>query len=139
MVEVNQALSAGKLDSMITSALTGVENHVWGQIKQYYGINAWFPKNIVFVNQQAFDALPAPARQAVTKAAAEAETRGWAMSAAVAEESVAELQRKGIKVDRAPADFDAELKRLGERFSREWVRSVGSEANQIFIPYYTQR
>ena len=64
MVEVNQALSAGKLDSMITSALTGVENHVWGQIKQYYGINAWFPKNIVFVNQQAFDALPAPARQA---------------------------------------------------------------------------
>lgn len=139
MVEVNQALSAGKLDSMITSALTGVENQVWGQIKQYYGINAWFPKNIVFVNQQAFDALPAPARQAVTKAAAEAETRGWAMSAAVAEESVAELQRKGVKVDRAPADFDAELKRLGERFSREWVRSVGSEANQIFIPYYTQR
>lgn len=139
MVEVNQALSAGKLDSMITSALTGVENQVWGQIKQYYGINAWFPKNIVFVNQQAFDALPVPARQAVTKAAAEAETRGWAMSAAVAEESVAELQRKGIKVDRAPADFDAELKRLGERFSREWVRSVGSEANQIFIPYYTQR
>ncbi len=139
MVEVNQALSAGKLDSMITSALTGVENQVWGQIKQYYGINAWFPKNIVFVNQQAFEALPAPTRQAVTKAAAEAETRGWAMSAAVAEESVAELQRKGIKVDRAPADFDAELKRLGERFSREWVRSVGSEANQIFIPYYTQR
>ncbi len=139
MVEVNQALSAGKLDSMITSALTGVENQVWGQIKQYYGINAWFPKNIVFVNQQAFEALPAPTRQAVTKAAAEAETRGWAMSAAVAEESVAELQRKGIKVDRAPADFDAELKRLGERFSRECVRSVGSEANQIFIPYYTQR
>ncbi|TWG38432.1 TRAP-type C4-dicarboxylate transport system substrate-binding protein [Acidovorax delafieldii] len=139
MVEVNQALSAGKLDSMITSALTGVENQVWGQIKQYYGINAWFPKNIVFVNLQAFDALPAPTRQEVTKAAAEAETRGWAMSAAVAEESVAELQRKGIKVDRAPADFDAELKRLGERFSREWVRSVGSEANQIFIPYYTQR
>ncbi|MBD9406940.1 TRAP transporter substrate-binding protein [Acidovorax sp. ACV02] len=139
MVEVNQALSAGKLDSMITSALTGVENQVWGQIKQYYGINAWFPKNIVFVNQQAFDALPAPARQVVSKAAAEAETRGWAMSAAVAEVSVAELQRKGIKVDRAPADFDAELKRLGERFSREWVRSVGSEANQIFIPYYTKR
>ena len=96
MVEVNQALSAGKLDSMITSALTGVENQVWGQIKQYYGINAWFPKNIVFVNQQAFDALPAPTRQAVTKAAAEAETRGWAMSAAVAEESVAELQRLSL-------------------------------------------
>jgi TRAP-type C4-dicarboxylate transport system substrate-binding protein len=139
MVEVNQALSAGRLDSMITSALTGVENQVWGQIKQYYGINAWFPKNIVFVNQKAFDALPAAVRQAVTQAAAEAETRGWALSAAVAEESVGELQRKGIKVERASAELDTELKRLGERFSREWVQSVGNEANKIFIPYYFQR
>jgi TRAP-type C4-dicarboxylate transport system substrate-binding protein len=139
MVEVNQALSAGKLDSMITSALTGVENQVWGQIKQYYGINAWFPKNIVFVNQQAFDALPEAVRQAVTQAASEAEARGWALSAAVAEESVVELQRKGIKVERASAELDTELKRLGERFSREWVQSVGNEANRIFIPYYFQR
>jgi TRAP-type C4-dicarboxylate transport system substrate-binding protein len=139
MAEVNKALSAGKLDSMITSALTGVENQVWGQIKQYYGINAWLPKNIVFVNQQAFDALPPAARQAVTQAAAEAETRGWALSAAVAEESVGELQRKGIKVERASAELDTELKRLGERFSREWVQSVGNEANKIFIPYYFQR
>lgn len=139
MVEVNTALSAGKLDSMITSALTGVENQVWGQIRQYYGINAWFPKNIVFVNQQAFDALPPPVREAVTKAAQTAEARGWAMSETIAEESVGELQRKGIKVERAPAELEAELKRLGERFSREWVQSVGNEANKIFIPYYFQR
>lgn len=139
MVEVNTALSAGKLDSMITSALTGVENQVWGQIRQYYGINAWFPKNIVFVNQQAFDALPPPVRDAVTKAAQSAEARGWAMSETIAEESVGELQRKGIKVERAPAELEAELKRLGERFSREWVQSVGNEANKIFIPYYFQR
>ena len=68
-----------------------------------------------------------------------AETRGWALSAAVAEESVGELQRKGIKVERASAELDTELKRLGERFSREWVQSVGNEANKIFIPYYFQR
>lgn len=139
MVEVNKALSAGKLDSMITSALTGVENQVWGQIRQYYPVNAWFPKNIVFVNQQAFDALPPEVRQAVTQAAQAAETRGWAWSEDVAQESVGELQRKGIKVDRAPAEFEAELKRMGERFSREWVHSVGNEANKIFIPYYFQR
>ena len=139
MVEVNKALAAGQLDSMITSALTGVENQVWGQIRQYYGIDAWFPKNIVFVNQRAFDALPPASRQAVAKAAAEAETRGWAMSEAIAQESVGELQRKGIKVERPTAELNAELKRLGERFSREWVRSVGGEANQLFIPYYTQR
>lgn len=137
--DVSKALAAGRIDSMITSALTGVENQVWVQIRQYYSVNAWFPKNIVFVNQKAYDALPANVRQAVTEAARTAEARGWAVSAAVAEESVAELQRKGIKVEAPPAELNTDLKRLGERFSLEWIRSVGGEANQLFIPYYSQR
>lgn len=139
MVEINQALASRKVDSMITSAVTGVENRVWDQIAFYYGINAWFPKNIVFVNAKAFDALPATAREAVTQAAARAERRGWALSETVANESTQELQRHGMKVGRIPAEFEAELKRLGEKFSREWVKSVGSEANLIFVPYYLQR
>jgi TRAP-type C4-dicarboxylate transport system substrate-binding protein len=139
MVEVNQALASRRMDSMITSAVTGVENRVWDQIGFYYGINAWFPKNLVFVNRQAFDALPPPARAAVLQAAARAEVRGWALSEAVATESTLELQRRGMKVDRVPATFEAELKRLGEKFSREWVQAVGNEANVIFVPYYFQR
>lgn len=139
MVEVNQALASGKVDSMITSAVTGVENRVWDQIGFYYGINAWFPKNIVFVNAKAFDALPDSTRHAVTQAAARAEVRGWALSEAVANESTQELQRRGILVDRVPIAFEAELRRLGERFSREWVKSVGNEATLIFIPFYLQR
>jgi hypothetical protein len=31
------------------------------------------------------------------------------------------------------------LKRLGERQSLEWIRRVGPEANEIFIPYFTQK
>jgi TRAP-type C4-dicarboxylate transport system substrate-binding protein len=139
MVEVNKALASGRMDNMITSAVTGVENQVWGQIKHYYDINAWFPKNIVFVNLKAFDTLKPAVQQAVLKSAQEAETRGWAMSRGVAADSTGELKAKGMKVDRIPADFEAELKRMGEKFSREWVRSVGNEANNIFVPYYIQR
>ncbi|MGE0498583.1 MAG: TRAP transporter substrate-binding protein [Ramlibacter sp.] len=139
MVDVNKALASGRMDNMITSAVTGVENQVWGQIKNYYEINAWFPKNIVFVNLKAFDSLNPPVKQAVLKAAQEAETRGWTMSRAVATESTQELKAKGMKVERIPADFEAELKRMGEKFSREWVRTVGNEANNIFVPYYIQR
>lgn len=139
MVEVNKALASGRMDNMITSAVTGVENQVWGQIRHYYEINAWFPKNIVFVNRAAFDALPPAVQLAVTRAAQDAEHRGWAMSREVAMVSTSELKAKGMKVDRIPADFEAGLKRMGEKFSREWVRSVGNEANQIFVPYYIQR
>lgn len=138
MVDVNKALAEGRMDNMITSAVTGVENKVWGPIKHYYEINAWFPKNIVFVNARAFEALPAATRQVVLKSASAAETRGWARSQAVMVDSTNELRANGIKVDRVSREFDAEIKRLGEKFSREWIRSVGNEANRIFVPYYTQ-
>jgi TRAP-type transport system periplasmic protein len=138
MVEVNKAIAEGKMDNMVTSAVTGVENQVWGPIKYYYEINAWFPKNIVFVNMKSFNALKPAAQQAVMKAAGAAETRGWARSQAIMLDSTNELRAHGIKVDRVSSEFDQEFKRLGEKFSREWVRSVGNEANQIFIRYYSQ-
>ena len=43
-----------------------------------------------------------------------------------------------MKIERIPADVDLEIKRMGEKLSREWVRSVGNEANTIFVPYYIQ-
>ena len=138
MVDVGKALSEGRMDNMITSALTGVENKVWGQIKYYYEINAWFPKNVVFVSTKAFDALKPDIRAAVLKAAGDAETRGWSASQALATSATEELRANGVKIERIPPDVDMEIKRMGEKFSREWVRSVGNEANTIFVPYYIQ-
>lgn len=137
--DVGKALAEGRMDNMITSALTGVENKVWGPIKYYYEINAWFPKNVVFVNSKAFDALSPTARNAVMKAAADAETRGWQASQALAVRATEELRQNGIRIERIPADVEQEIKRMGERFSREWVRSVGNEAIDIFVPYYFQK
>jgi len=138
MVEVGKALADGRIDSMITSAVTGVENQVWSHVHHYYEINAWFPKNIVFANRQALNALSPAARDALLKAAAAAETRGWAASATAAQASVNELRRNGMKIEPVPREFSASIRRLGERFSLEWVRQVGAEANDIFIPYFTQ-
>jgi TRAP-type C4-dicarboxylate transport system substrate-binding protein len=138
MVQVNSALSKGRMDNMITSAVTGVENQVWGPIKYYYEINAWFPKNIVFVNAKAFSGLKPAVQKAVLNAAAAAETRGWSLSKAVMADSMNELRSHGVKIERVSSEFDGEIKRLGEKFSREWVRLVGNEANDIFIPYYMQ-
>ncbi len=136
MVDVGKAANEGRMDAMITSAVTGVENKVWGPLKHYYEISAWFPKNIVFVNAKAFDALAPDARSAVLKAAADAEGRGWLASEAVAQSATRELQANGIKVERISGELENDLKRMGERFSREWVRSVGHAASDIFVPYY---
>jgi len=136
MADVGKAVNEGRMDAMITSAVTGVENKVWGPIKHYYEINAWFPKNVVFVNTKTFEALAPDVRLAVLKAAAAAEGRGWVASEAIAQSATRELQVNGIKVDRISSELESDLKRIGERFSREWVRSVGHAASDIFVPYY---
>lgn len=139
MAQVGQALAAGKLDAMITSAVTGVENRVWDGLKYYYELNAWYPKNIVFVNAKAFADLPKATQDAVLRSANRAETRGFALSQAAATGATEELRKNGIKVESVPFELGRDLKRLGERFSREWVASVGNVANEIFIPFYGLR
>lgn len=136
MVQVGQALAEGRMDAMITSAVTGVENKVWGGLKHYYELNAWFPKNIVFVNANAFAKLPVSTQQAVLRAAAAAEERGLAASKAAATDATEELRRNGIKVEPVPFELGRDLKRMGEKFSREWVATIGHAANDIFIPFY---
>ncbi len=138
MVDVATALAQGRMDNMITSSVTGSENKVWSHIKHYYEINAWFPKNIVFVNAAAFKALPLDMQAALLQAADAAQTRGWALSQVANLDATNDLKNNGIKVERIPRELDIKLKRLGEKFSREWVRSVGNEANTIFIPYYAK-
>lgn len=137
MVQVGQALVEGRMDAMITSAVTGVENKVWSGLRYYYELNAWFPKNIVFVNAKAFAGLPPAVQQAVIQSAARAEDRGVALSKEAAGGATAELLKNGIKVEPVPFELSRDLKRMGEKFSREWVSSVGNAANDIFIPYYS--
>lgn len=136
MVDVGKALADGRVDSMITSAVTGVENRVWDHVRYYYEINAWYPKNIVMVNQKRFDALSKEAKAALMRAAESAELRGWNASERAAQESVETLRRNGVKIGATPPGLEREIQRIGERFSSEWVKAVGADALEVFIPYF---
>ncbi len=137
MPDVAAAVAAGRIDSMITSGITGVENKVWGQLKFFYDIRAWFPKNLVLVDSASFDALDAKTQAALREAAAAAERRGWAMSEAAAASALTELTAHGMRIDPIGFEFRNELRRFGEKFSIEWVRTTGQDASAILIPYYT--
>ncbi|KAB2839369.1 MAG: C4-dicarboxylate ABC transporter substrate-binding protein, partial [Burkholderiales bacterium] len=138
MPQVGTALAERRIDNMITSAVTGVENQVWTHLRHYYEMNAWFPKNAVYVHAPAWANLPPPLREALRAAATAAEVRGWARSQQLAREAALRLRAQGMTVERIPEDFERHLKRLGERFTREWIHQVGHQANDLFIPYFTE-
>ncbi len=131
------ALAAGRIDSMITSAATGVDVHAWEHFKYFYDVHAWYPKNVVLVNAAAFDALDARSKAAIRQAAAAAEERGWRMSEETASASLAALAANGIHIEPVEFTFRTDLRQQGEHMSLEYVRATGQSANAILIPYFS--
>jgi TRAP-type transport system periplasmic protein len=135
LAELGQALATGTVENFLTSSASGVENKLFEQVKFLYTVNAWLPKNLIVVNQKAFDALDKATQDAVVKAGAEAEARGWATSQQKDEEYLKELAAKGMKVSPPSAELKKELQAIGETMTQEWLKSTGAEGQAIISAY----
>ena len=94
--ELSQAMATGVVESYMSSGSTGYDTKTYEHIKYWYDTQAWLPKNAVIMNKAAFDALDKPTQAAVLKAAAEAETRGWALSKQKNGEYIDLLKKNGM-------------------------------------------
>jgi len=135
LAELPQALATGGVDNFLTSSASGVDSKLYEQVKYFYDVNAWLPRNAVVVNMKAFDALDKPAQAAVLKVAAAAGERGWKLSDQKDDEYLKELVAKGMTVDRGSAKLKAELKVVGERMSAEWLKQAGAEGQALLDAY----
>ena len=146
--EFAQALATGVVESTMTSGATGVDSKLFEHLKFYYDTQAWLPKNAVIVNKAAFDALDAPTRAAVMKAAADAEARGWAASRKVNVDTLARLRTEGMQVlppsPQLKADLGhvglelppspqlkADMAKVGETMLKEWVERAGADGKTL--------
>jgi TRAP-type C4-dicarboxylate transport system substrate-binding protein len=119
------------VETNMTSGATGVDSKLYESLKYYYDVQAWLPKNAVIVNRKAFDALDKPTQDAVMKAAAEAESRGWAESSKVNAETLATLKAKGMTVTAPSAQLKADLQKVGETMVKEWLEKAGPEGKAM--------
>ncbi len=135
LAELGQALATGAVSNFLTSSASGVESKLYEQIKYFYPVSAWLPRNVTVVNQKAFDALDKATQDAVLKAAAAAETRGWATSEKLNGDFIKELGAKGMTVAEAPASVKKALDDIGDVMTAEWVKSVGADGQAIINAY----
>ena len=129
--EVSQAFATGVAESMMSSGSTGWDAKLHEHVKYWYDTQAWLPKNAVIANKAAFDALDAPTRQAVLKAAADAEVRGLAASKKANTESLDKLKAGGMQILPPPAALTADMKKVGETMLKEWLDKAGPEGQQL--------
>ena len=133
--ELSQALATGVVDAYMSSGSTGVDSKTYEQLKYFYDTQAWLPKNAVLVNKAALDALDVPTREAVFKAAAAAEVRGWAASKRVNTESLETLKAHGMFVEPPSPQLKADLEKLGNVMLKEWLVKAGPEGQALVDAY----
>ena len=133
--ELSQALATGVVEANMTSGATGVDSKLYEHLKFYYDVQAWLPKNAVIVNKKAFDALDKPTQDALLKAGADAETRGWAASQKVNTDTLAILKANGMAVEPPSATLKADMQKVGETMVKEWLEKAGPDGQAMLDAY----
>lgn len=133
--ELSQALATGVVEAFMTSSQTGVDSRVYEQVKYFYDLQIALPKNAVFVNAAAFNALDKSQQAAVRAAAASAEERGWKLSYDWNEASKKTLSEKKMFVVEPSSKLVSDFKQLGWTILQEWQKKAGAEGESIVQAY----
>ncbi|MGG7644769.1 TRAP transporter substrate-binding protein [Rhodovulum sp. YNF3179] len=133
--DIPTAFATGRVAAMITSPSTGVSSQAWDFTSHYTDTQAWLPKNMVIVNTGMFESLPEAQQEAILSAAAEAETRGWDMSAKETAEKMATLEENGMTISDPSETLSGQLAEIGETMTQEWLEEAGAEGQQVIEAY----
>jgi TRAP-type transport system periplasmic protein len=133
--ELSQAMATGVVESYMSSGATGYDTKTYEHIKYWYDTQAWLPKNAIIVNKAAFDALDAPTKQALLKAGADAEARGFATSKAKNDEYKDLLKKNGMNIVAPPAALTSDMKKVGDTMLKEWLEKAGPEGQAVVDAY----
>ena len=133
--ELSQALATGVVEAFITSGSTGYDSKVYEHIKYFYDLQAWLPKNAVIANRAAFNALDKPTQDALLKAAAEAEKRGWAVSEEKTDWYKKTLGERGMKILPPSQKLAGDFRQVGSIMLTDWLKKAGPDGQTVVDTY----
>ena len=137
--ELTQALATGVADAFISSGSTGYDRKVWEQLSNFYDVNAWLPRNYVFVNKDAWDDLDQSTQDVVKGVAMLAEKAGTAKSQQLADWYLAQLAANGMTVQPAGDQLRTDLEEIGATMTAEWMEQAGPEGTAIVETYQSSK
>ncbi len=133
--ELSQALATGVAEAFISSGATGYDRKVWEQLNYFYEVNAWLPRNTVFANKDAWNALDDATRKVVSDCAETARADGLKLAEGYTQKTLDGLREHGMKVAPASPELVKELKAIGETMTKEWLKNAGEQGQKIVDAY----
>ncbi|MEL6872585.1 MAG: TRAP transporter substrate-binding protein [Pseudomonadota bacterium] len=129
--ELSQALATGVAQSFISSGATGYDRKVWEHLSHFYAVDAWLPRNTVFVNKQAYNKLDDATKGVLNSCAEEAASRGLQASKDYTNFTLDGLKKGGMSVAPAGDKLKGDLQAIGATMSEEWSKSAGDEGQAV--------
>ncbi|VFR29460.1 TRAP transporter solute receptor, unknown substrate 5 [plant metagenome] len=133
--EVPQAFATGLIDSLFTSAQTGIDTQAWDNVKYFMYTGTLHNKNMVIVNDRAFKRLDDDLQKIVLAAGERASRRGFDMSRKAGDETIATLRANGMEVSEAPDSIQKQLGEVGETMMAEWRKTANPEQQKVLDDY----
>lgn len=148
--EIPQAFATQVIDTMITSASTGVSSQAWDFTNYYVDSRAWIPKNVVFMNEKEFHLLSVAQQKAVLQTAGDVEQLGWQLAKQITEIQTETLQQHGIVVEQVPVPLQRKFIDIGESMVQLWQKDMSQffgqnatravdELNHVLADYRKKR
>lgn len=133
--ELSQALATGVVEAMISSGSTGYDKKVWEHLTHFYDVNAWLPRNYIFVNKGAWDSLDESTQSIVKGLAMLAEQSGTTKAQQLSDWYIAQLAANGMVTQTAKGQLLTDLQEIGKTMSAQWQKDAGDSATKIISTY----
>ncbi len=133
--ELSQALATGVAESFISSGSTGVDSKVWESLTHFYDVQAWLPRNSIFANKDAFNALDDASKATIMDCGGKAAAAGEAKAQELTAQYLKTLADNGMKVQVPSDQLKADLKAFGDMMTKEWIGAAGDAGKAIVDAY----
>lgn len=133
--EISQAFATGVAESMVSSGSTGYDRKIWEHVKYWYDIQAWMPKNMVIVNNEAWAGLDEATQKIVLTAAENAENAGWAKAQELSDWYKEQLTAEGMVIEGPSDQLRADFMSIGDTMTTEWLGRAGDAGKSVVDAY----
>ncbi len=135
VAELKQALESGVVEAFVSSSSTGFDLEVWEHLTHFYEINAWLPRNYVFVNKNAWNELDEQTRNVIQGLAMLAERAGTAKARQLSDWYASQLRAQGMIVQPVNEQLRSDFKQIGATMIQEWLSEAGEGGKSIIDAY----
>jgi len=122
--ELIPALASGRVSGVATSATSGVDGKFWEFLKYIYPTNHTWGCNMVTINLDVWNKIPAAQQQAIEKVAEEMEPGFWEISRQGDLDSIKIMTDNGMELVEISPELRAEMTKRGQALQEEFLQRV---------------